>query len=219
MTFYATPTDYTQRVVFILFATIIGALVPIQLVFLQKLIIVPVRLLPLLSFCMCYENVVLALGDWVASESPAVISGNVFHSLQIPLFVIILYETTFRLYQARSLQLSCLRFDLGGSVHGALAELSLWGMRVLAAALFTMNILADFAFLNGYNCPAVAGLVGYVAYFNTLYRNCIQVTDLPPSVSSFIFTLLSDQPSFLLPHGNIHRVSCRCRWCRPCVSP
>ena len=149
MTFYATPTDYTQRVVFILFATIIGALVPFQLVFLQKLIIVPVRLLPLLSFCMCYENVVLALGDWVTSDSPAVISGNVFHSLQIPLFVIILYETTFRLYQARSLQLSCLRFDLGGSVHGALAELSLWGMRILAAALFTMNILADFAFLNG----------------------------------------------------------------------
>lgn len=117
MTFYANPADYTQRVVFILFATIIGAMVPMQLIFLQKLIIAPVRLLPLLSFCMCYENVLLAMGDWVSASSDVVSAGNVFHSLQIPLFVIILYETTFRLYQARSLQLACLRFDLGGDVQ------------------------------------------------------------------------------------------------------
>ena len=127
MTCFGNQTDFTQRVVFILFASTIGALVPVQLVFLQKVIILPVRLLPLLSFCMCYENVVLALGDLVSKTDNVVMAGNAFRSVQIPLFVVILYETTFRLYQARSLQLSCLRFDLGGSTDSFLAELSLWG--------------------------------------------------------------------------------------------
>ncbi len=117
MAIFGNPADYTQRVVFILFASTIGAMVPIQLIFLQKLIIVPVRLLPLLSFCMCYENILLGMGDWIDASSDVASAGNVFHSLQIPLFVIILYETTFRLYQARSLQLACLRFDLGGDVQ------------------------------------------------------------------------------------------------------
>jgi len=127
MTCFGNPADFTQRVVYILFASAVGALVPVQLVFLQKLIILPVRLLPLLSFCMCYENVLLALGDSVGKTDNVVMAGNAFRSVQIPLFVIILYEITFRLYQARSLQLSCLRFDLGGSTDSILAELSLWG--------------------------------------------------------------------------------------------
>ena len=127
MTCFGNPADFTQRVVYILFASAVGALVPVQLVFLQKLIILPVRLLPLLSFCMAYENVVLALGDSVSKTDNVVMAGNAFRSVQIPLFVIILYEITFRLYQARSLQLSCLRFDLGGSTDSILAELSLWG--------------------------------------------------------------------------------------------
>ena len=159
MTCFGNPADFTQRVVYILFASAVGALVPVQLVFLQKLIILPVRLLPLLSFCMCYENVVLALGDSVGKTDNVVMAGNAFRSVQIPLFVIILYEITFRLYQARSLQLSCLRFDLGGSTDSILAELSLWG--TLAARC-------------GMGCCTVAP--AHTAHFSHLLRLiCVQV--------------------------------------------
>ena len=55
---------------------------------------------------------------------------------------------------------------------------------MLALALCAMNLLADYSFLPAaYNCPDLAGVVGYVAYFSSAAGTCIQVLVMsrPPS--------------------------------------
>jgi len=46
-----------------------------------------------------------------------------------------------------------------------------------------MNLLADYSFLPAaYNCPDLAGVVGYVAYFSSAAGTCIQVAPIQASI-------------------------------------
>jgi hypothetical protein len=93
------------------FAVIAALLFCVQIICLQKLRAIPVYMLPLLSFCIVYENVVLYCGGDISATSSIAYSAYFFLSLQIPLFVIILFELTFRLHEARSTKFCCIPFD------------------------------------------------------------------------------------------------------------
>jgi hypothetical protein len=166
MSFYglANEEEYA-RIMFIVFAAIAAILGSVSLLFLQKLIILPVFLLPLLCFCVCFENVLLSLGSTISSTSDLAYAGNVFSSLKVPLFVTILHETSFRLYQSRSFQFCCIRFNQNNStIYSYAAIFSLWSMRLVACGLFVMSILANFLFVPSDRQCDVAGRGGYVSF-------------------------------------------------------
>ena len=180
-------SPYNAQVIFIVFACIAAILGSISMLFLQRLNILPVFLLPLLCFCVCYENTVLSLGSHVAYDSNLAYAGYVFHSLEIPLFVIILHETSFRLYQSRSFQFCCIRFDQNNvkTINYAAAVL-LWSVRIIAVGLFIMNIFADFEAVPSNDKCEVSGVGGYVSFIKD--PNCVALvlTLVPPIFLSFI---------------------------------
>lgn len=179
-------TNY-GRIVFIVFAVISAILGSISVLFLQRLNILPVYLLPLLCFFICYENTVLSLADKISATSNVADAGNVFHSLTIPLFVIILHETSFRLYQSRSFQFCCIRFDQNNtSSINYSAIVLLWSIRIISVGLFVMNILADFNLVpESENCSS-AKVAGYAAFIT--YPDCgaLILTLIPPIFLAFI---------------------------------
>lgn len=178
--------DYAY-IVFIVFAVIAAILGTLSLIVLQRLNILPVYLLPLLCFCMCYENTLLSFGSDISPTSKIAYAGYVFHSIEIPLFVIILHETSFRLYQSRSFQFCCIRFDQrnGRTVHHA-AAVWLWSVRLIAIGLFVMNIFADFAFVPpGEDCRS-ASVSGYVSFVTDPHCRTLSLALVPPIFLSFI---------------------------------
>lgn len=180
-------TESYEYVVFIVFAVLAAILGTVSLFVLQRLNILPVYLLPLLCFCMCFENTLLSFADNIASNSKVAYAGYVFQSLEIPLFVIILHETSFRLYQSRSFQFCCVRFDQrnGRTVHRA-AAVWLWSVRVIAVGLFIMNIFADFAFVPpGEDCPS-ADVSGYVSFVTDPNCRTLVLALVPPIFLSFL---------------------------------
>ena len=185
--FGRTDTEDYALIVFIVFAIIAAILGTISLVVLQKLNILPVYLLPLLCFCVCYENTLLSIGDKISGTSKQAYAGNFFHSLEIPLFVIILHETSFRLYQSRSFQFCCIRFDqCNGRTINYAAVVLLWSVRIIAIGLFIMNMFADFAAVPaGENCRS-AGVGGYVSFNSDLDCRTLALSLFPPIFLSFI---------------------------------
>src|SRR4051812_32035699 len=105
--------DQFEYIIFIIIIVLSGICFLYQVMFLQKTKISPALLLPLLSFCICYENIVLIFGDSVNSESKTAYFAYIFHSFQIPLFILILFETSYRLHEVRSAHFFCLPFDQG----------------------------------------------------------------------------------------------------------
>ena len=178
---------YNSQSVFIVFACLAAILGSISLLFLQRLNILPIFLLPLLCFCVCYENTVLSLGDSISYNSKIAYAGYVFHSLEIPLFVIILHETSFRLYQSRSFQFCCIRFDQNNvkTINYAAAVL-LWSVRIIAIGLFIMNIFVDFEAVPPHDKCALSGVGGYVSFVKD--PNCVSLilALVPPIFLSFI---------------------------------
>ena len=72
------------------------------MLFLSKLHILPAYALPLLSFCLAFINISLYFGESIEVKSHMANTLNLFQSLIVPLFVLVLFELTFRLHEARS---------------------------------------------------------------------------------------------------------------------
>ena len=178
---------YYAQIVFIVFAAIAAILGTISLLFLQRLNILPVFLLPLLCFCVCYENSLLSIGGTVSDSSSVAYAGYVFSSLEIPLFVIILHETSFRLYQSRSFQFCCIRFDQSNikTINYAGAVL-LWSVRIIACGLFIMNIFADFSAVSQNDQCDLAGIGGYASLAKDPKCLTLILALIPPIFLSFI---------------------------------
>ena len=147
------------RVLFVIFAIISAFAFGIQMLFLRKMRILPVFLLPIVSFCICFENSVLYQGDSITNHSDAANAGYLFHSLIFPLFIIILYETTLRLHEVRCAHFWCIPFDQGPAITHIPSMVSIWVVRLVAAGLFIMNIFSTFSLLE--NSNALAGQGGY----------------------------------------------------------
>src|SRR4051794_4134146 len=69
-------------------------------------------LVPLLSVLMCYENIVLALGDVIDNHSPAALLANTTHALVMPLFLVALFEMAYYVHKARSVKFCGIVFDV-----------------------------------------------------------------------------------------------------------
>ena len=174
-----------ESILFVAFAVIAGILGTLQLVFLQKLMIVPVLLLPFLSFCICFENSVLSQGNNVTPTSPLAQAAYVFHSFQIPLFVITLYEISFRLHEARSAHFCCIPFDQGPDITNIPGTTSLWVVRLIAAGLFVMNIFVDFSLAKVPHSPDT-GRGGYASLANDPTSKSLWLALIPPIFLSII---------------------------------
>ena len=153
---------YYAGVLYVAFSVIGFLLVWVQVVFLQELALAPVYLLPLLTFCVTYENAVMYYSCNASgmADTATVAAGYVFNALIPSLFVLVLYEITFRLHEARQAHFFCLPMEQGGDVSSAPAVLLMWLVRLIAAGLFIMGILVNFSIVSHSDAPH-AGSGGY----------------------------------------------------------
>jgi hypothetical protein len=199
MTFIGQPNEPFETGLYIAFAAIAGILFFVQIVFLQKLRMLPVYILPALSACICFENALLAGGGrsdpaWRISQFVTAIQ-----ALIIPFNVIIIFEMPFRLHQARTAHFLCIPFEQGPIISGLIAKLSLWVVRLFALGLLVINIIVNFKIPHA--ASNTAGKVGFV-YFDEIDDEIhVWLGLLPPLILSVEAVVLSIvmQRSLLLP--------------------
>lgn len=189
--YFGRSPDSYAFVIFIIVAAISVVLFLNQIFYLRKMTILPVYTLPLVSFCTCFENVVLALGSSVADNSLTVEFAKAFKSLEIPLLLLSLYEITHRLHEARSVNFFVLRFDEGSQFAKNFGELALWLIRFIATGLLVINIFVFYQFVPPSNDSISAGLGGYM-YLAQHYKSlALWLALIPPMVLSFSSLVLS----------------------------
>jgi hypothetical protein len=149
------------RVLYVIFAIIAAAIFVVDVVHLLKMKILPVFLLPLLSFSICFENCVLYQGDDIGPHSNPANAGYFFHSLIFPIFIIVMFEVTLRLHEVRCAHFWGIPFEQGSDITNLPTTIIIWIMRVIATGIFIMNIFAFYGLLNAKNSLAGAG--GYAA--------------------------------------------------------
>jgi len=182
----------------IVFAIIAGLLFIIQILFLQKLSILPVYALPLLSFSIAFENVVLFCGPETVNTSSTANSAHFFHSIIIPLFVVIFFELTFRLHEARNAKFCFIPFDQsedvindwGFTIKG-ISLVLLWTVRIISLGLFVMNVLVDYRFVETEDSYRLVGRGGYVTLSENSSNIPLWLSLIPPMFLSFIGLYLS----------------------------
>lgn len=184
MGFIGQYQPYYAQILFVAFAVISSMLFVIQIVKLQKLKILPIYLLPFLSFLVCYQNSILYYSDNISSDSGAAYAGYVFHSLEIPLYIIIIYEVAQRLHEARSAKFFFLLFDEELKFTNINAIVSLWVIRFIATGLFVLNILTNFSLIP--NETPLIGSGGYMYLAENKYSLSLWLNLIPPIVLSFI---------------------------------
>jgi hypothetical protein len=189
MTFIGQPNEPFETGLYIAFAAIAGILFFVQIVFLQKLRMLPVYILPALSACICFENALLAGGGrsdpaWRISQFVTAIQ-----ALIIPFNVIIIFEMPFRLHQARTAHFLCIPFEQGPIISGLIAKLSLWVVRLFALGLLVINIIVNFKIPHA--ASNTAGKVGFV-YFDEIDDEIhVWLGLLPPLILSVEAVVLS----------------------------
>jgi len=186
-------------VLYLLFACIAVVCLCLQLAYLTKLFVLPVVLLPLLSVCVAYENVILyyyiaCYGN--CSIIPAIgASAFVCHSLQIPLFIVVAWEIAFALHESRSAHFFCFALDQAedGIVTNTPAIVCMWLVRLMACGLFIINILVDTS-STSYNddAAALAGSGGYAYLASNHFRknSTLWLALIPPiTLSGFALAI------------------------------
>lgn len=177
--------------VYLVFAVLAAILLLYQLLVLRRLKIMSTYLmLPLLSFCTSYENVALYLSSQhlIHEEHVHFYIGYVLHSLVVPLFLLIMYEVTFRLHEFRNAHFFC--FPLEISPSSIFAKITLWIMRLLCAVLCTINLIVEFEWFGiDNNDPPKTGSAGYM-YLADNRRELSLWLALIPSLSLTVVGIL-----------------------------
>lgn len=161
MTFFGHDNHLFERVLYVIYGVIAAILCFIQCYKLQKLKTLPVYILPFVSFCMCYVNVILYRGQNVPEFGDAVQAGLVFHACIAPALLIIIFELPFRLHEARSAHFCCIPFEQGQYMPVCTSVLILWTIRLLAAGGIVANVISDFNHFH--DTRDAAGRGGYAA--------------------------------------------------------
>lgn len=159
MTFLGEKNSDYETAIFITLSVISFFLIILQVLFLQKLKSLSVRMLPLLTLLVCFENACSAAGDKISSDSIFADFSVVLISAILPFFLIVLFELPFRLHEARSAHFMCIPFEQGEGLSRFIASASLNFMRCTAVALFVINMLVNLDLLHDENSRA--GLGGY----------------------------------------------------------
>jgi hypothetical protein len=155
--------DLISRTLFIIFASFAFVLLALQLIFVKKMKIASVYLIGILSICICYENAVLASDISLSSNVPEVKLMRAVQALEVPLFILCLYETIYHLYEEKDIPLLCISltnwsFDV--------SYISLWVARLLALGILAVNLAISFNIQD--ECAKCDG--GYVNVSNHAQR-------------------------------------------------
>lgn len=149
---------------FIFFAIMAGAMCIFQLLFLLKLRVIAIYLLPILSFCIAYENAVLARGSRDDELSPTNIVAYICHSCIIPCFVIIFNETNLSVHKARQLNFIFVPYDMNEEDVRIPELICLWVSRLIAASLLVMTLLVNFRITDADSKDNNVGEGGYTSW-------------------------------------------------------
>lgn len=179
--------DATQPIFCIVFGIMAITLLIIQMIFLSKLRILPAYALPLLSFCLAFINISLYFGESIKIKSPMANTLNLFQSLVVPLFVLVLFEMTFRLHEARSAKFCYIPFDQQTDVVNdwglsikMVTRVPLWFIRVVVSGLFAMNILVYYRFVTCTNSNQYVGKGGYMTLADHPTMTSLWLALIPP---------------------------------------
>lgn len=170
-----------KSVLFFIFGIIASILLLLQIILLSKLKLIVVKLLPLLSFCIAFENFVLFANTFIKIKSDTANTINFFHALEIPIFFIFLFEITLRLFEARSGPFCFIPFDMGEQYVKYRMLTLLCFVRGIAIGLFIINILINYDFIesNGSDC-SIAGTGGYITLAQHYNCNLLWLALVPP---------------------------------------
>jgi hypothetical protein len=178
MTYFADDNKYYEEILFMGFAVIAFILFFVQVLYLQELKLIPVYLLPLLSFCVCFDNICMFRQGRLNSSAED--AAYFFHACIDPLFFMIVYEVPYRLHETRLAHFGCVPFEQGHEVPSIARAVAIWGPRLVAAGLFVLHILANFDIVDDY---LYAGRGGYVMLAE--HQSSIQVWfSLVPSMAT-----------------------------------
>jgi hypothetical protein len=172
------------RICFSVFAVASGAMFVVQVLFLQQLKLLAIYLLPFLSFCMCFENAALARGSTANKDAVSEVA-KVCHAFVVPLFVAVLNEVDFGLHKARSERFFFVHFDEGCEIALAWERVELWGVRLLAAVLFVMNLFVNFEIGDAKSDTGDAGEGGYLQWRNRASSTALALALIPPIFLTF----------------------------------
>mmetsp|Transcript_571 Transcript_571/g.998 ORF Transcript_571/g.998 Transcript_571/m.998 type:complete len:402 (-) Transcript_571:330-1535(-) len=159
MTFLGEKNDLYETVIFSILAAVSFVIMLIQVLYLQKLKSLSVRVLPLLTLLVSYENACSAAGDAMSSDSIFANFSVIVIATILPLFFVVLFELPFRLHEARSAHFMCIPFEQGEVMYRSIALASLVSVRVFALGIFVVNALVNLDLLKDENSRA--GLGGY----------------------------------------------------------
>jgi hypothetical protein len=143
MSFVGQNINQTEYGLHVFMAAVSGLLIVKQFFFIKNMKIFSVYLLPCISFVICFENTVLSYQELIKTCSVEAYFTYVFHSLKIPLMIVVLYEASYRLFETRTAQFICFPFDQGSDFSKTLAVFSLWVIRLIACGLFVIGFLAN----------------------------------------------------------------------------
>jgi len=169
-----------KSVLFFIFGIIATVLLFLQIILLSKLKLIVVKLLPLLSFCIAFENFVLFVNTFIKLKIDTINTCNFFQALEIPIFFIFLFEMTLRLYEARSGPFCFIPFDIGEQYVKYRMLTLLWFVRLIAIGLFIINILINYNFINSNgNDGYIAGTGGYITLSKHYNSNLLWLSLIP----------------------------------------
>eukprot|EP01041_Mallomonas_annulata_P008688 gene8688-17947_t len=187
MSFVGHSTYYYAQILFAAFSVIAALCFVFHLYFIKVLKIFSIYLLPVLSICICFENVILYYNNEIDNKSALANIAYVLHSLIIPLFCLIEYEISFRLYEAKGAHFCFIRFDQGEDMSPIVAPIALWIMRLIALGLFVISIMVNFNFVP--KASEYTGRGGYITLANNKYSLSMWLNLIPPiylSILSFL---------------------------------
>jgi hypothetical protein len=179
-----------ETVLFIIYACIGAILFLFQIFYQQKMRTLPVFVLPFISFCICYKNVILFRGDHLLPSSDAAKAAYVFDALIPSCLLISCFELPYRLHKARTVHFLWIPFEEGEYMSKEVALFTLWCVRFLSAGIFVARILASFEFVGedsmdagvgGYASLHRSGLLTYWLYL---------VPNMIVGLVSFVMSLL-----------------------------
>ncbi|CAM9808589.1 unnamed protein product [Chrysoparadoxa australica] len=160
-TLFGYPNDVWETSLFILFAVTAALAFAPAMWFVRVMEdFIAAVLVPPLCVILCYEYFILALGDTISTDNPAVQVAKTTHALVVPLFLASLFEMAYDVHKKRSVKFFCIVFDQG---HRIDTEPCSWlarnFVRLLSLALTVLGILVYYGVIG---CDVQSGTTGFI---------------------------------------------------------
>mmetsp|Transcript_20374 Transcript_20374/g.45335 ORF Transcript_20374/g.45335 Transcript_20374/m.45335 type:complete len:216 (+) Transcript_20374:115-762(+) len=190
MTFAGESNEGYETIFFIAFAALAGLLFIVQVLFLQRLKILPAYMIAIVSLCFSYENIILAFGRRIDEGSLPVRVMYGVHAVQVSLLIMCIYETSYTLQEVRGANLLTIEFGDDEAETGIVVRVgnwSVWVVRLLAVVLCGINVIINFELIPGDYKSAGSG--GYIYLATHRVRITIPPLSAPLLVSLYLCPL------------------------------